>query len=393
MNTYPGRFKDDPTWPRWKAMNEFWHWRQRYDAWKCRRSNPPKDHEFWLPPIYVPASQYGDQRAQPVVQYPLTNPFTQNVGITKYRFEMWGRPKTAADPSQPSPSMIPSLSLLGDHHHRVHLHHVNGDAYRSGISEVFTGSGHDRQPVVLPDPYYYRVQPGDQWRFDVDLRNRHVDPADIDPAKPVQVVQGPDVDWVVAVKWTITVDECLQDRPTRNVVPFWMVMGSSAGGGFSSTFGVVANRPTTATATEMPIDILRQDRKVHSGVTGVEFTQSFTVPFAGTLVYLFAHIHTGAASAVLEDAAGNQIAKWTPILSPVKHPTHIDDFQYVGPTTPKTVAANEQLTVRIRYSNDPTTRDGERAASRTLDGSRYDFNNDFEMNDAMGIVIAAINPS
>jgi hypothetical protein len=384
---------------------------------------PPKEYEFWLGPVEVPPSPHGERIDKaglplpPLVSVPLQHGFKKRMGLTSVKFEVYGRPTRDAPDLGPADSELFGKLLIedlrkfpvDDHQHRVHLHHVNvwvnrpvGYQYRSADGrEVFAGAGHDLQtgkafpphPGQSPREYHYLVDPSDAWHYELDVRNIHVELADVDdPHDPVDQAITQDDPWLVAVRMVVTADSCKRFEPQDRLLPFSMPV--SQGPAWGTTLDVTGSHgqplppPTN-------FQIRRQDypmSKMTHPTSGVEFTQPFKVPFAGEIVGLLAHLHNGAAYCQLKDASGI-IASWTVDHSPPKHPIHVEGCDPdVWPAQPVHVATNDELTVVVGYSTNTTTRDSERVAGHPLDGTAYDYNNTFEMADAMAIISAAINP-
>lgn len=388
----------------WRFLRTQVRFRTDINKALCHRT-----YEVWLGPVNVQPTAHGEPGlGQPFsgpidpaqIDPSLRTPF----GITGFTFELHARPKSAADPDNPipDPRAAAALPRADTHLHRIHLHHVKVEK-QSG--EAFAGAGHEQQPVLLPDPYFYRVEPNDMWQFSADVRNVHVDPADLELDDPAQ--EGPDQPWVVSLKWTIYADRCIDSKPDKNVLPVWISV-TRPGGTRYDTFSVppqVGEIPPNADGTQpvlpaVAADIKRQDGLTHHGVDCVEVVRDLQVPFRGTIVHISGHLHVGAADMRLYrvDQAGAeyQLAGFSPVLGgpPADHPLHITDIPqtFVGPIQTQ-VYTNGSFRVRARYSKNLLTRDQVRANGQVPNGSNYDYNNTFEQGDVMAIVVLAVNPS
>ena len=285
----------------------------------------------------------------------------------------------------------------------VYVFRPAGYRYRpSGGWEIFAAAGHDLTQGELIDPqsqrnFHYLVEPGDTWQYVLDVRNIHVDAADISvpPRYAQQMKLDQDLPWQVAVKLVVMADDCLRFEEQDRVVPFGMTI--SQGAHWGATLDVTGSdgQPLPPPGS---VQIRRQTASNQPAGTytapGITFSQTFTVPFAGDIVGLVPHLHTGAAELQLQDAMGKTLVSWRPQLSPKKHPGHIEGYNHeIWPTNPIHVGKGSSLKVAVAYSTESTTRDDERAAGNPLDGKAYDYNNAFEMTDAMAIVGAAISPT
>jgi hypothetical protein len=409
----------------------FWtnaQWRQILARSFCQAFNPPRDVTVWLGPMYIPPGNLGEPTTNPIVGilHPeslapwLQPPF----GITGFEFKLHGQP--FPDPNAPPIQDVTTLPLLDDpnhHFHRLHLHHVNVLTTRDNHTEELAGAGHDRRPVNLPAPYFYRVDPGDVWEWDMDVRNIHLNPLDVEDGELDYWGEGPDVTWVVALEWTIHAERCISFKQDKRVFPIWMsANGATLDDPYrrNATFSIpprtdiqqprvnvygYANGTPASVNPHVTASIIRQDQQLHPDVDCTEVDRDVPIVSSGTVVLAVPHLHNGAADlslhvepsdAVVGTPTTPPIAMFRNHLSgePESHPIHILDTSEDAtvPFMPTHVDASKKFRLRTRYSNNTTYRDDLRAAGELLDGSNYDYNNSYEPTDVMAVIVVAINP-
>jgi hypothetical protein len=196
--------------------------------------------------------------------------------------------------------------------HEVHLHHIvlldhaRPDAVCPPVPSRFSGSGHERTPLVLPDQYAYRVGAGDpSWSAAWHVMNMSPTPR------------------TAYIKYEI--DHVAHNSPeaARGVTAYWHDVTG----------------PCTTSEYDVP----------GGGGPGSVHTKSwtYTAPKDGIRVYTGGHLHNGGIDLTMRRTATNEVVCTNTAMYPM--PGMLHEITACDDHTP--VSAGEQFTTTARYDN------------------------------------------
>jgi hypothetical protein len=198
--------------------------------------------------------------------------------------------------------------------HDVHLHHfvlttsARQDQLCPGRRERFLGSGMERTPVHLPDPYAYLVTAGEQWGAIYHIMN------ETPPGTPAKTVR---------VKYTLEYQPGANATNSRAVDVYFQ---DTTGCG-NSTYDVPGNGGPGS---------------VHVN------SRSWTAPEQGIAVYTGGHLHDGGIDISLRNDT-QQYTLCTGVVTYHENPHHLAT---INPCPlHNLVRAGDVLTVAARYDN------------------------------------------
>jgi len=198
--------------------------------------------------------------------------------------------------------------------HDVHLHHIvmttpaRQDALCPGRSERFIGSGMERTPVALTNPYAYMVGAKDQWGSIFHLMNET--PAGT-PAKTIYI------------EYTLGYQPGATASNSRAVQPMFQDITGCGG----STYDVPGDGGPGSVHTK---------------------SRSWTSAKDGIAVFAAGHMHDGGIDITLKDATSNSTAcKGTATYH--ENPRHLATIN--GCAMHNKVTAGHSYSVTARYEN------------------------------------------